>query len=254
MNNSPKAVFITGASAGFGAAIARRFVANGAKVIATARRMEKLTTLASELGDWLLPIQLDVRKRSEIEKAVATLPKAFARVDCLVNNAGLALGLDPAQRAKLEDWEQMIATNCQGLVTVTHALLPGMVERKKGHIVNLGSTAATYPYPGGNVYGATKAFVHQFSLNLRSDLHGTGLRVTCIEPGMCGGTEFSEIRFGGDKEKAAAVYKGMTPLSAEDVAESVFWATSLPEHVNINIMELMPVAQSFAPFQVARNT
>jgi 3-hydroxy acid dehydrogenase/malonic semialdehyde reductase len=173
-------------------------------------------------------------------------------VDCLVNDAGLALGLAPAQAADLSDWERMIDTNCKGLVYVTRALLPGMVARRRGHVVNMGSVAATYPYPGGNVYGATKAFVHQFSLNLRSDLHGTGVRVTCIEPGMCGGTEFSEVRFGGDKTKAAGVYAGMQPLTPDDVAEAVAWATSLPAHFNVNTIELMPVAQSFAAFQVAR--
>jgi 3-hydroxy acid dehydrogenase/malonic semialdehyde reductase len=146
----------------------------------------------------------------------------------------------------------MIDTNCKDLVTVTRALLPGMVARGRGHVVNLGSVAGTYPYPGGNVYGASKAFVHQFSLNLRSDLHGTGVCVTCIEPGMCGGTEFSEVRFGGDCEKAANLYVGMQPLTADDIAAAIGWATEQPAHVNVNIIELMPVSQSFAPFQVHR--
>lgn len=249
----PQIVFVTGASAGFGAAIARRYVAAGSRVIATARRLDKLESLATELGDRLLPLALDVRDRGAIEQAVAGLPDDFKAVDCLVNNAGLALGLEPAQRASLEDWEQMIDTNCKGLVTMTRALLPGMVERGRGHVVNLGSVAGTYPYPGGNVYGGTKAFVHQFSLNLRSDLNGTGVRVSCVEPGMCGGTEFSEVRFGGDKEKAAAVYTGVKALSAEDIAETIFWITALPAHVNINTIELMPVQQSFSPFLVHRN-
>jgi 3-hydroxy acid dehydrogenase/malonic semialdehyde reductase len=199
-----------------------------------------------------LPIELDVRDRAAVAAAIAGLPAPFAAVDVLVNNAGLALGLEPAPRADLDHWQQMIDTNCTGLVTVTRAVLPGMVERRRGHVVNVGSVAGSYPYPGGNVYGATKAFVHQFSLNLRSDLHGTGVRVTCIEPGMCGGTEFSTVRFGGDQTRADAVYAGVTPLSADDVAEAVAWATAQPAHVNVNTIELMPVAQSFAPFQIHR--
>ena len=187
-NGLPECVFITGASAGFGEELARQFVAGGARVVATARRLDRLSALAHELGaDRLLPLALDVRDRAAVERAVAELPPAFSAVDCVVNNAGLALGLEPAPSADLENWDAMIDTNCRGLVYVTRALLPGMVSRRRGHIVNLGSVAGTYPYPGGNVYGATKAFVHQFSLNLRSDLHGTGLRVTVIEPGMCGG-------------------------------------------------------------------
>jgi 3-hydroxy acid dehydrogenase/malonic semialdehyde reductase len=187
-----------------------------------------------------------------VERAVNELPAEFAEIDILVNNAGLALGLGPAQLADLDDWDQMIDTNCKGLAYCTHAVLPGMVRRGIGHIINMGSIAATYPYPGGNVYGGTKAFVRQFTLNLRSDLHGTGVRASCIEPGMVGGTEFSTVRFGGDQEKADAVYQGMEALTADDIAEAVYWATSLPPHVNVNTIELMPVAQSFAPFQVYR--
>jgi 3-hydroxy acid dehydrogenase/malonic semialdehyde reductase len=244
--------FVTGASSGFGVAIARRFVARGDRVVITARRVERLDALASELGPAALVRALDVQDRSAVLRCVEELPKEFADIDCLVNNAGMALGIGAAPAADVGDWERMIDTNCKGLAYVTRALLPGMVARKRGHIVNIGSVAGTYPYPGGNVYGATKAFVHQFSLNLRSDLHGTGIRVTCIEPGMCGGTEFSEVRF-GDKAKAAAVYDGMQPLSADDVAEAVAWVSSLPPHVNVNAIELMPVAQSFAPFQVHRS-
>jgi 3-hydroxy acid dehydrogenase/malonic semialdehyde reductase len=247
-----RTVFITGASAGFGAATARLFVQRGARVVATARRLQRLEALANELGDMLLPVALDVRDRAAVERVVAELPAPFAEVDCLVNNAGLALGLEAAWKVDVSAWEKMIQTNCAGLVYVTRALLPGMVARNRGHIFNLGSVAGSYPYPGGNVYGATKAFVHQFSLNLRSDLHGTGIRVTCLEPGMCGGTEFSEVRFQGDKDKAAAVYAGLQPLTAEDIAEAIGWAASLPAHVNVNTIELMPVAQSFAPFQVHR--
>ena len=247
-----RTVFVTGASAGFGAAIVRRFASNGARVIATARRGDRLEALAEELGDNILPLTLDVQDRAAVERAVANLPSAFAAIDCVVNNAGLALGLEAAPQADLANWDRMIDTNCKGLVTVTRAILPGMVARGAGHVVNLGSTAGSYPYPGGNVYGATKAFVHQFSLNLRSDLHGTGIRVTCIEPGLCGGTEFSEVRFAGDKDKAAKVYAGMQPLTAADIAEAVEWVTSLPSHVNVNTIELMPVAQSFAPLQIHR--
>jgi 3-hydroxy acid dehydrogenase / malonic semialdehyde reductase len=248
-----RTVFITGASSGFGAAAANRFAARGDRVIAAARRTDRLLSLAEELGRGvLLPLTLDVRDRSSVERVTSELPAEFAEVDILVNNAGLALGLEPAQEADLDQWEQMIGTNCTGLVYLTRALLPQMVARGRGHVVNLGSIAGTYPYPGGNVYGATKAFVHQFSLNLRSDLHGTGVRVTCIEPGLCGGTEFSDVRFGGDRERAAAVYAGMQPLTAEDIAAAIEWATSQPAHVNVNTIELMPVSQSFAPFQVHR--
>ena len=227
----------------------------GGKVVAAARRSERLEALAAELGPAsVLPLVLDVRDRQAVERAVAELPAAFAAIDVLVNDAGLALGLAPAPQADLGDWDRMVDTNCKGLVYVTRALLPRMVARGRGHVINLGSVAGTYPYPGGNVYGATKAFVHQFSLNLRSELHGTGLRVTCVEPGMCGGTEFSEVRFGGDRDKAAGVYAGMEPLTADDIAEAIVWASSQPPHVNVNVIELMPVAQSFAPFQVARTT
>jgi 3-hydroxy acid dehydrogenase / malonic semialdehyde reductase len=248
-----RTVFITGASSGFGLAAARRFGARGDRVVAAGRRTERLRSLAGELGrDILLPLSLDVRDRASVERVVTELPPDFAEVDILVNNAGLALGLEPAQEAELDEWDQMINTNCAGLVYMTRALLPQMVARGTGHIVNLGSIAGTYPYPGGNVYGATKAFVHQFSLNLRSDLHGTGVRVTSVEPGLSGGTEFSQVRFGGDTERAAAVYAGAQPLTAEDVAAAIEWATSQPPHVNINVIEMMPTAQSFAPFQVDR--
>ena len=249
----PQVVFVTGASAGFGAAFVRRFAREGAKVVATARRLDRLQALADEVGEAVLPLELDLRDRDAIYAAFAGLPESHRAVDVLVNNAGLALGLDPAQRADPEDWDQMIGTNVTGLVHCTRAALAGMVERSRGHVINLGSVAASYPYPGGNVYGATKAFVRQFSLNLRSDLHGTGVRVTCIEPGMCGGTEFSEVRFRGDRDRAAAVYAGVDYLTAEDIAETVWWTASLPPHVNVNTLELMPVAQSFGPFQVARD-
>jgi 3-hydroxy acid dehydrogenase/malonic semialdehyde reductase len=246
-------VVVTGASAGFGAEIARRFIAAGAHVVVAARREDRLDKLVAELGDRAHAVTLDVRDRAAVVAAIAALPAPFAEIDVLVNNAGLALGLEPAPRANLDDWEQMVDTNCKGVMNVTRAVLPGMVARRRGHVVNLGSVAGTYPYPGGNVYGATKAFVHQFSLNLRSDLHGTGVRVTCVEPGLVGGTEFSVVRFSGQAEKAAAVYANTQPLTAGDVAEAVVWATAQPPHVNINVIELMPVVQSFAPFQIQRS-
>ena len=245
--------FVTGASSGLGEAIARRYAAAGTKVVAAARRGDRLDALVAEFGtEAILPLVLDVRDRDAIERAVGSLPPAFAQVDVLVNNAGLALGLEPAQDAVLDNWERMIETNCTGLVYVTRAILPGMVARRRGHVVNMGSVAGTYPYPGGNVYGATKAFVHQFSLGLRADLHGTGVRVTSIEPGLIGGTEFSEVRFGGDAGRAAGVYDGTKPLGPEDIAAAVEWVTSQPEHVNVNVIELMPVSQSFAPLPVDR--
>ncbi len=245
-------VFVTGASSGFGAAVARRFAADGARVVVAARRTDRLQGLADEFGPQILPLQLDVRDRARVDDAVQRLPEEFSAIDVLVNNAGLALGLKPAQEAELDDWDQMIDTNCKGLVYCTRAILPGMVARGHGHVINLGSVAGGYPYPGGNVYGGTKAFVHQFSLNLRSDLHGTGVRVSCVEPGMAD-TEFSLVRFGGDRAKADNVYAGMQPMTADDIAEAIHWAASLPAHVNVNTIELMATAQSWAPFQVARD-
>ena len=250
-STQPGIVFVTGASSGFGAAVTRRFAAAGARIVAAARRADRLKDLAAELGPRLLPVTLDVRDRTAVNDTVAALPPDFAAVDVLVNNAGLALGLGPAQEADLDEWDQMIDTNCKGLVYCTRAILPGMVARRRGHVINLGSVAGTYPYPGGNVYGGTKAFVHQFSLDLRSDVHGTGVRVTCVEPGMAD-TEFSTVRFSGDQSKADAVYAGMQPMTADDIAEAIYWAAAMPQHVNVNVIELMATAQSFAPFQVAR--
>ena len=247
-----RTVFVTGASAGFGEAIARRFAADGARVIVSARRSDRIVELALELGSDAFPLTFDVRDRAAVADAVSGLPPEFAAIDVLVNNAGLALGLEPAYESSLDDWDAMIDTNCKGLAYCTRAVLPGMVKRGYGHVINLGSIAGTYPYPGGNVYGATKAFVHQFSLDLRSDLQGTGVRVTSVEPGLSGGTEFSVVRFGGDRAKAGQVYEGVHPLEAGDVAEAVHWAASLPSHVNINVIEMMPVAQSFGPLAVAR--
>ena len=252
MTAAASTVLVTGASVGFGAAIARRFAASGARVVVCARRSDRIGALAQELGPGVLPVELDVRDRAAVERAIAELPPAFAAIDILVNNAGLAKGLEPAPRASLDDWDQMVDTNCKGLMYATRAVLPGMVARGRGHVINLGSVAGSYPYPGGNVYGATKAFVHQFSLNLRSDLHGTGVRVTCVEPGLAGGTEFSTVRFDGDQDRARAVYAGVDALGADDIAEAVHWVASLPAHVNVNTIELMAVAQSFAAFQIHR--
>lgn len=246
-------IFVTGATAGFGEAITRKFISQGHKVIGTGRRQEKLSQLHTELGADFYPLQLDVRDRDGITAAVNALPAAWREVDVLVNNAGLALGMEPAQRADLDDWETMIDTNNKGLVYMTRALLPGMVERKRGHVVNLGSTAGRWPYAGGNVYGATKAFTRQFSLNLRTDLVGTKVRVTDIEPGLVGGTEFSSVRFKGDDDKVASTYKDADPLMPDDVADAIFWVTTLPKHVNINVLEMMPVSQSFAGLSVHRD-
>jgi 3-hydroxy acid dehydrogenase / malonic semialdehyde reductase len=249
-----RTVFVSGASAGFGVAVAERFAAAGDRVVISARRADRLTTVANRLGPNVLPIVLDVRDRAAVQETVAALPAAFAEIDVLVNNAGLAAGLEPAQTTDLDDWDRMVDTNCKGLMYLTRAVLPGMVARNRGHVINIGSVAGTYPYPGGNVYGATKAFVHQLSRNLRTDLHGTAVRVTCIEPGLVGGTEFSAVRFRGDTERAAGVYAGTTPLTAADVAEAVFWAGDQPPHVNINLIELMPVTQSAGPLRVATET
>lgn len=246
-------VFVTGATAGFGAAIVRRFAQEEALVIASGRRSERLDALKSEFGERLLPLTLDVRDRRAVEQAIAELPAEFSAVDVLINNAGLALGLEPAHKAQLDDWDVVVDTNVKGLMYCTRAVLPGMVERNRGHIVNIGSIAAEFPYPGGNVYGATKAFVYQFSLNLRADLLGTALRVTDIEPGLCGGTEFSGVRFKGDETKAAAVYAGTEPLTPDDIADTVHWVVTRPPHVNINAISLMPVGQAFAPLAIKRS-
>jgi 3-hydroxy acid dehydrogenase/malonic semialdehyde reductase len=250
-NLSGQVAFVTGATSGFGAACARAFARAGARVVLSGRRGERLAELARELGDGALPVVLDIRDRAAVESTIAALPAPFSAIDVLVNNAGLALGLEPAHRASLDEWEQMIETNCTGLVAVTRAILPGMVQRGRGHVVNIGSTAGSYPYPGGNVYGATKAFVRQFSLNLKADLLGTPVRVTVVQPGMAE-TEFSLVRFQGDAARASKVYEGLTPLSADDVAETVLWCTTRPAHVNVNVVEVMPVAQAFSPFAIHR--
>lgn len=245
-------VFVTGASAGFGEAIAERLCREGHTVVATARRADKLAALAARCGGNLHPLELDVRYRSEVLAAMTYVTDTIGPIDALINNAGLALGVEPAHTASLEDWETMVDTNIKGLLFCTHAVLPQMVARRGGHIVNLGSIAGTYPYPGGNVYGGTKAFVHQFSLNLRADLVHHNVRVSCIEPGLCGGTEFSVTRFHGDASRAAGVYDGTQPLRAEDIAETVHWLLTLPPHVNVNAIELMPACQAFSNFAISR--
>jgi 3-hydroxy acid dehydrogenase/malonic semialdehyde reductase len=246
-------VLVTGATAGFGVVIARRFAADGHRIIAVGRRAERLQALADELGaDKVHGVVLDVRDRVAVEAAVAALPADWAEIDILVNNAGLAIGTEPAQSADLDGWETMVDTNIKGLMTVTHAVLPGMVARNRGHVINIGSTAGTYPYPGGNVYGASKAFERQFSLNLRADLLGTAVRVTDVSPGLVGGTEFSGVRFRGDGSKAAKVYEGANALTPEDVAEAVHWCANLPARVNINVVEMMPVTQASGPLAVFR--
>ncbi|SLJ94200.1 MULTISPECIES: SDR family NAD(P)-dependent oxidoreductase [Novosphingobium] len=246
-----KTVLVTGATAGIGEACARAFVKAGWRVVATGRRAERLAALVGELGaDNVHPCIFDVRDEAARDAALAALPEEFAQIDCLVNNAGLALGTQPAQKSDLDEWKTMIETNVTSLVSLTHKLLPGLIARK-AVIVNLSSVAATYPYTGGNVYGGTKAFVRQFSLGLRSDLSGTGVRVTSIEPGMVE-TEFTVIRTGGDQDASDRLYAGVNPLTGADIADVVLWVASQPPHVNINALELMPVNQSFAGFQVAR--
>jgi 3-hydroxy acid dehydrogenase/malonic semialdehyde reductase len=246
-------LFITGATAGFGLAIARRFAADGGRIIAAGRRTERLAALVEELGaSRCLALPLDVREREAVFAAVAGLPAEWSAVDVLVNNAGLALGLASAQEADPEDWDRMLDTNCRGLMHMTRAVLPGMIARGRGHVINIGSTAGEWPYPGGNVYGATKAFVRQFSLNLRADLWGTPIRVTDIEPGLVGGTEFSNVRFHGDDARAASIYAGAEPLTPEDVAEAVRWVATLPARVNINTLQMMPVGQAFGPLRVQK--
>jgi serine 3-dehydrogenase len=245
-----KTVFITGATAGFGAAAARRFAGAGWRVVGTGRRRERLDGLAGELGDMFLPLELDMRDLAALQAAGAGLAEPFRGIDLLLNNAGLAPPMEPLQDSRIEPALQAIDTNVTGLVVLTRSLLPTLIERK-GAIINISSVAATYPYRGGAVYGGTKAFVSQFSLDLRADLHGTGVRITSIEPGMAE-TEFTLVRTGGDRAASDALYRGVNPMTAEDIAETIFWVATLPPHLNINVLELMPVSQSFAGFQVAR--
>ncbi len=251
-----KVAVVTGASCGIGAAVARRLVQQGIKLILIARREDKLSQLAQELRVYAAchVIACDVCDHAKLQAALSVLPPEFSAVDILINNAGIPLGLEPAQNTLWQDWQQMIATNCTALAFITHLLLPSMVARNCGHIVNLSSIAGSYPYYGGNVYGATKAFVSQLSRNLKADLLGTAVRVTNIEPGMVGGTEFSQVRFKGDERSAENVYKGADPLLPESVAECVAWAIAQPAYVNINRIELMPVCQAPNGLAVHRNS
>jgi 3-hydroxy acid dehydrogenase/malonic semialdehyde reductase len=247
-------VVITGASSGFGRAAAKYFADAGFDLVLLSRRADRLAEVKAGLSDQVdvVTIALDVRNKVDVSSSLTTLPDGVSEVSILINSAGLALGLGGADAADLDDWDAMVDTNIKGLMYCTHAILPGMVARGVGQIINLGSVAGSWPYPGGNVYGGTKAFVQQFSRNLRSDLLGKGVRVTNIEPGMCE-TEFSKVRFDGNEAQAAAVYQGMQPLSAEDVAEVIFWVATRPPHVNVNQLELMPVSQAWSGFSVHRD-
>lgn len=242
---------ITGSTGGFGIAFAKRFAVLGCQLVLTSRKPHELDVLAAELNVPIHKMILDVTDRKACEKAIAAIPPAFSNIDCLVNNAGGAFGLDPAHQASLDDWEAMVDVNVKGLMYVTRLILPRMVSNKSGHIINIGSVAGARPYPGGHVYCGVKAFTHQFSLALRADLQGKNVRVSCIEPGLAE-TPFSVNRFRGDEARAAQVYAGTTPLTADDVAEAVAWTACLPPHVNINSMELMPTVQSFSPLAVYR--
>ena len=245
-------VLITGASAGFGKALAERLVANGHRVIGCARRIDKLNALAETLGEAFLPVVMDVSDTAAIPQIIADLPANFSQIDVLVNNAGLALGTEPAQNASLDDWMRMTDTNIKGLMAVTHAVLPAMVARDSGYIINVGSIAGSWPYFGGNVYGATKAFVKQFSLNLRADLIGTQVRVTNLEPGNVAGTEFSNVRYHGDDDKAAKVYDGFKTMTGDDIGDILLWLIESPAHINVNRLEVMPVAQTYNGLTIAK--
>jgi len=245
-------VLITGASAGFGKALAERLVANGHRVIGCARRLDKLNALAETLGEAFLPVVMDVSDTASIPQIIADLPDGFKQIDVLVNNAGLALGTEPAHKASLDDWMRMTDTNIKGLMALTHAVLPAMVERDSGYVINVGSIAGSWPYFGGNVYGATKAFVKQFSLNLRADLIGTQVRVTNLEPGNVAGTEFSNVRYHGDDDKAAKVYDGFKTMTGEDIGDILLWLIESPAHINVNRLEVMPVAQTYNGLTIAK--
>ena len=246
-------VLVTGASSGFGKAICQKLIADGYKVIGAARRVDKLSELARQLDDNFLPFQLDVTKKDAVENLLLSLPDKFKPIDILINNAGLALGMEPAYEANYADWEIMVNTNIIGLIHLTRIILPEMVKRNRGYIINLGSTAGNYAYQGGNVYGATKAFVKQFSANLRTDLLGKKIRVTNIEPGLCGNTEFSNVRFHGNDKQAAAVYQGVEFIKPEDIANTVSWLVNSPKHFNVNNIEIMPTAQASGGLKVIKN-
>lgn len=245
-------VLITGASAGFGEALSRLLVAKGHRVIGCARRLDRLNALAQDLGELFLPVVMDVSQPETIPKIITDLPEPFKQIDVLVNNAGLALGTEPAHESDLNDWTRMVDTNIKGLMSVTHAILPTMVARNSGYVINVGSIAGSWPYFGGNVYGATKAFVKQFSLNLRADLVGTQVRVTNLEPGNVAGTEFSNVRYHGDDDKATQVYEGFKTMTGEDIADILLWLIESPAHINVNRLEVMPVAQTYNGLTIAK--
>ncbi|MDA0237238.1 MAG: SDR family NAD(P)-dependent oxidoreductase [Proteobacteria bacterium] len=246
-----KIALITGATAGFGKSAVKQFIENGWKVIATGRREERLAVLKEQYGDALHYLTFDIQDSNKINASIDSLPIEFKNIDLLINNAGLALGTAPAQRCDLEQWNTMVDTNIRGLMSLTHKVLPTLIEQR-GAVINISSVAASYPYPGGNVYGGTKAFVVQFTLGLRSDLHGTGVRVTCVEPGMSE-TEFTLVRTKGDQSASDKLYAGANPMTGDDIAQTLYWIATLPPHMNINRVELMPVNQSFSPFQIHRN-
>lgn len=246
-----KTVLVTGASAGFGYAIAELLATNGYKVVACARRAEKLKALAAKSSN-IYPFELDVTDEKSVESILSKLPSEFQKIDVLVNNAGLALSQDKAFECKVDEWKTMVNTNINGLLYMTHALLPQMVKRNHGYIINIGSTAGCWPYTGGNVYGGTKAFVEQFSRNLRTDLKETAVKVTVLKPGLCGNTEFSNVRFHGDNAKAESVYTDTKSIGPEDIANTVLWLLSTPAHMNVNDMEIMPVCQTYGGLAVTR--
>ena len=251
-----KIAFISGASSGIGKAVAEKLAQMGVNLILCARRAEVLAELKNQLEKEhaieVITLAFDVRNYQEVAKNIQSLPEKWRQIDILINNAGLALGLDKAYEADMQDWLTMIQTNVVGLVYLTRQIIPQMVERDSGLIINLGSTAGTVPYPGANVYGASKAFVKQFSLNLRADLAGHHIRVTNIEPGLCEGTEFSTVRFKGDKQRSEKLYEGAHAIQPVDIANTVAWIVGQPPHVNINRIELMPVSQTFGPQPVFR--
>ncbi len=250
--NNYKTVLVTGASAGFGYAIAKLLAANDYKVVACARRLDKLKALA-EGSQNIYPLELDVSDLKSVESLVNKLPEPFKKIDVLINNAGLALSQDKAFECKVDEWKTMVDTNINGLLYVTHTLLPSMVKHNHGYIINLGSTAGSWPYTGGNVYGGTKAFVEQFSRNLRTDLKGTAVKVTVLKPGLCGNTEFSNVRFHGNQSKVDAVYDKTESIMPEDIANTVQWLLSTPPHMNVNEMEIMPVCQTYGGLAVSRD-
>ena len=249
-----KTALITGATSGFGEACARKFAADGYRLIITGRREERLAALQQELSTVteVHTCVLDVRDKEAVETTFKALPIPFNEPDILINNAGLALGLEPAYEANTDDWDTMIDTNCKGLTYCTRTILPGMVERKKGHVINVGSMAGNWPYPGGNCYGATKAFVQQYSRNLRADVHGTGVKVSNVEPGFSK-TEFSLVRFKGDEDKSETLYEGTDHLTADDIADIILWLANTPKHVNVNTLEVMPICQSWGALPIHRD-